>query len=314
LSDGISDADLTELAVVLSSYQEVLGRVKAQLSALGYSATGRVKTTRTLTDKLRRIHGFELSRMQDLAGARITVNDLAAQDIATEKIQVFYEDQGCPCRAVDRRADPRLGYRAMHLIVRVDEMPVEIQIRTEMQDSWAQIVERLGDRWGRAIRYGGEPENPDSLVRSGDLVLSRREAMDTLLQLSEAFAIVEGRRAAIVAQEKTLRDIESRLADVVAKGPEVIQETSGKVKPGLAPHRDRLVAMLSLSEEQEDSAFAASVPAGPDMSGGDMTQLLKRCYALQYRELRSVSLKLQESEQRLRGILQLIADATDEGE
>lgn len=135
-----------------------------------------------------------------------------------------------------------------------------------------------------------------------------------LLQLSEAFAKVEGRRAVIVAQEKILSDLDSRLADVVAQGPEVIQGTSGKVKPGLAPHRDGLVAMLSRSEEQEDRAFAASAPAGPDMTGIDLTQLLKRCYALQFRELRSESLKLQESEQRLRRILQLIADATDEGE
>jgi ppGpp synthetase/RelA/SpoT-type nucleotidyltranferase len=93
VSDKISEADLTELALVLNSYQEVLDRVKLQLKSMGFLATGRVKTTGTLTDKLRRIHNFELSRMQDLAGARITVSDINAQDIALEKIQGFYVEE-----------------------------------------------------------------------------------------------------------------------------------------------------------------------------------------------------------------------------
>ena len=50
---------------------------------------------------------------------------------------------GCTCKTpIDRRKNPTYGYRAVHVIVYWDGIPVEIQIRTELQDTWAQIVER----------------------------------------------------------------------------------------------------------------------------------------------------------------------------
>jgi ppGpp synthetase/RelA/SpoT-type nucleotidyltranferase len=137
-----------------------------------------------MVDKLRGTRGMELSRMQDVAGARIVVGDLSEQDEARDKIVGFYEDQGCACRVVDRREDPRFGYKAVHVIVQIDGMPLEIQIRTELQDAWAQIVERTADRWGRGIRYGEDPLNPDAKVRSGHLETTRRGAVETLMELT----------------------------------------------------------------------------------------------------------------------------------
>jgi ppGpp synthetase/RelA/SpoT-type nucleotidyltranferase len=157
-----SAADLDILAVALGAYQDVLERVKAHLRNLGLAPSGRVKTTTTMTDKLRRTPGMQLSRVQDLAGARIVVRDLSAQDEVRDRIIQFYVSQDCKYREVDRRKDPRFGYKAVHLVVQLDEIPVEIQIRTELQDTWAQIVERLADRWGRGIRYGQDPEDPEA--------------------------------------------------------------------------------------------------------------------------------------------------------
>src|SRR2546426_4554058 len=42
---------------------------------------------------------------------------------------------------------------------------VEIQVRTERQNRWAQIVERLADKWGRQIRYGGDPTDFERTAR-----------------------------------------------------------------------------------------------------------------------------------------------------
>lgn len=58
---------------------------------------------------------------------------------------------------VDRTARPRYGYRAVHVIVLDYEIPYEIQIRTELQNRWAQLVERLNDRIP-GIKYGEGPE------------------------------------------------------------------------------------------------------------------------------------------------------------
>jgi ppGpp synthetase/RelA/SpoT-type nucleotidyltranferase len=52
-------------------------------------------------------------------------------------------------KKVDRRKRPSHGYRAVHLIVSVERRVVEIQVRTAMQDLWAQAMERLADKVGR---------------------------------------------------------------------------------------------------------------------------------------------------------------------
>jgi ppGpp synthetase/RelA/SpoT-type nucleotidyltranferase len=85
-SEKPSQADLDSLETALAAYQDVLELAKAHLRDLGFAPTDRVKTTPTMLDKLRRTHGMELSRMQDLAGARITVHNLAAQDEAKDKL------------------------------------------------------------------------------------------------------------------------------------------------------------------------------------------------------------------------------------
>lgn len=55
----------------------------------------------------------------------------------------------------------------MHVVAFVGRLPVEIQIRTDLQHRWAEIIERLGDQWGRGMRYGTGPEQPDRPAFSG---------------------------------------------------------------------------------------------------------------------------------------------------
>src|ERR1035437_4934005 len=68
-----SEADLAVLATALAAYQEVLGQVKVHLRDLGFAPTTRPKTTPTITDKLRRTHGMELSRIQDQGPGKVDV-------------------------------------------------------------------------------------------------------------------------------------------------------------------------------------------------------------------------------------------------
>jgi ppGpp synthetase/RelA/SpoT-type nucleotidyltranferase len=122
---GITDEDRETLSQVASAYQAVLDSVKDQLSTLGHAATTRVKTTRTLVEKLRR-ESARLSQVQDLAGARIIVGDRSAQDDAVTMIGRNFEESGYRCRQYDRRIKPSAGYRAVHLVVHFDAVPVEI--------------------------------------------------------------------------------------------------------------------------------------------------------------------------------------------
>lgn len=195
-SDPPAAADLADLEGALAAYRELLDRVAGQLRDLGFTSSTRVKTTNTMVDKLRRTRGMHLSRVQNLAGARIVVADLAAQDSAAGRIAGFYASRYCRTKIVDRRADPRFGYRAVHIVTRIDDMPVEIQVRTALQDTWAQLVERLADRWGRDIRYGQEPQDPSASVLAGSRACSRSQALSHLMKLSESILRLEGARAA----------------------------------------------------------------------------------------------------------------------
>jgi ppGpp synthetase/RelA/SpoT-type nucleotidyltranferase len=167
------------------TWQAVLDQVEVKLQAMGFQATTRVKTTGTLRDKLRRPGAPMLKDIHDLAGARIVVSgDRIEQDEAGARIREAFAECPKPPLVVDRRQNPSFGYRALHVVVFPEKIPVEIQIRTGLQDGWAQIVESLGDSWGRGIRYGSGPDDPDAL-NSNAPWLTRAQTMDILMELAE---------------------------------------------------------------------------------------------------------------------------------
>lgn len=92
----------------------------------------------------------------------------------------------------DRRTTPSHGYRAAHVIVFPEDIPVEIQIRTTSQDKWAQIAESLGDRWGRGLRYGAGPDEPDSPAEAPfGPSLTRAQAVELWTRMSDQIDLVE---------------------------------------------------------------------------------------------------------------------------
>ncbi len=119
---------------------------------------GRVKTLSTLSDKLERTPDEKLPSIHDVAGVRIVAQmSTVEQHAVAEALQEAFDDNFAvsrPSLLVDRLAHPKHGYRAIHVVIWPNGRPVEIQIRTELQHAWAQVMEVLGDRWGREMRYG----------------------------------------------------------------------------------------------------------------------------------------------------------------
>ncbi len=88
--------------------------------------------------------------------------DLAGQDMIVSRVVDTFPST----RVIDRRKNPKFGYRAVHIIVTLDERRIEIQVRTQLQDLWAQAMERLADEAGREIRYGVHPRHVARMWRA----------------------------------------------------------------------------------------------------------------------------------------------------
>jgi len=158
----VSDDDLHALEELVACHMYALELARPRLDGLAEAVgaaplhvTHRPKTTTTIIEKLRREGDMSLARMQDLAGIRIVgAFTLTEQErLADEICQRLPADPRAP-KTVDRRADPRYGYRAVHVIVSLDGITIEVQVRTMAQHLWADLMERLADRLGRQIRYG----------------------------------------------------------------------------------------------------------------------------------------------------------------
>jgi ppGpp synthetase/RelA/SpoT-type nucleotidyltranferase len=150
--------DLHALADVLLYYQRVLADIERLCAAMPHAEpmAPRVKTLKTTLEKLHRQPELRsLAQIRDLAGMRVVVHGTRAdQDELAKRIAQLFQDDVRPVKFIDRRVDPRAGYRAVHLEVRRDGILIEIQIRTELQHRWAELFERAADKLGRGLRYG----------------------------------------------------------------------------------------------------------------------------------------------------------------
>ncbi|MGK3950138.1 hypothetical protein [Microbacterium sp. K2] len=170
----IRDADQRR-AIVQSAVSSLLAGAADQLPRASVAATGRTKTLKTLREKLIRSPHEKLPSIRDVAGVRIVADcSILEQRVVAGVIgQALSENgmlgelgfSGAP-QLIDRLETPMHGYRALHLAVRLDNTPVEIQIRTALQHSWAALMELLCDRWGREPRYGEPLVEPDPELRA----------------------------------------------------------------------------------------------------------------------------------------------------
>lgn len=121
--------------------------------------TGRpLKTPQAIVAKLVRSR-TRLSTMQDIAGTRITVPDLETQRAASDRVLELFADRGATIdRDTVEEADS-YGYRAIHIVATFEGRNAEIQIRTQAQDAWAQLVEDLDRAMSSDMKHGQGPED-----------------------------------------------------------------------------------------------------------------------------------------------------------
>lgn len=120
----------------------------------------RLKQLATITDKLTRLPGTKLARMQDIGGCRVVFLDQATVDRTIDRLEErarrgTWDIARISDYVAAERAD---GYRAKHVIVKKLDVEVEIQLRTLHQHNWAELVEELDKATGLGLKQHRAPD------------------------------------------------------------------------------------------------------------------------------------------------------------
>lgn len=152
ISQYLEHADLIQADVVRKLALHLRPRITRD--GKGWAIGGRAKTAITLQEKLQRTPEIKLPYIDDIAGVRVVGDILRSEQrkLALE-LAILIGNRDAKVKIVDRCETPRQGYRAVHAVVRVDRVHVEIQVRTPLQHLWAEFYERAADEFGRWIRY-----------------------------------------------------------------------------------------------------------------------------------------------------------------
>lgn len=174
-SGAPSDEDLILLDRFRRSYsvgyESVIATIRREL---GVNPTGRpAKSTRSIIEKLRR-ETIRLSQMQDIAGCRFIVSDSTEQERAVAALRATLPE----VHVDDRRRKPSHGYRAVHVIAVSDSKPIEVQVRTLLQHTWAEWSEKYSDVVDPEIKYGGGPEDIRHLLFESSQLVAMLEQME----------------------------------------------------------------------------------------------------------------------------------------
>jgi ppGpp synthetase/RelA/SpoT-type nucleotidyltranferase len=192
-----------------SAYDQVVGTIQR---ITGIPISGRpAKSTTSIIEKLNR-ESLRLSQMQDIAGCRAVVSDIAEQNRIVAVIKAAFAG----ISVTDRRLKPSHGYRAVHLILREQGKAIEVQIRTALQHAWAEMCEKCADISDPSLKYGAGPQPlRNSLDKSAELI-HQIEDLESLLARA---GVTDGKVAAElrdVRQEyvTTMQSLVSELSEL----------------------------------------------------------------------------------------------------
>lgn len=143
-----SDEDYNFLEDFKKSYDEILINNSSFISQelneklQNFILVGRLKRTKSIIRKLQRKnnYGMDLTRMSDIAGLRVIVSNITNQNKAIEIIKSTLSID----KIYDYR-DTEQNYRSVHLLKKINDRYLEIQVRTIAQQTWADESEDFGE-------------------------------------------------------------------------------------------------------------------------------------------------------------------------
>lgn len=134
----------------------------------GVICSRRLKRMESIIAKLQRpeMRQMKLSRMQDIGGCRAIFPDLKSLNSFRKSREIQIKNMASYIDSSDYINSPKQdGYRGVHLIVHprfknpkytpFNARRIEIQIRTQLQHTWATTVESVDMFYGQSLKIGG---------------------------------------------------------------------------------------------------------------------------------------------------------------
>ncbi len=175
-------------------------------SGIDYYIAQRLKRKPQILRKLKRF-SVRLSQLQDIGGSRIIVeNNKDVDNTINFLLDKFIQSKDITdVKRTDYREKGRedSGYRAVHLIIEMKNVKIELQIRSKIQHYWAELIERTSVIYGYYIKeLQGDPtvieyfktlsdlffeiESGHKIITSHKLHIERlRQKADEIIRLSD---------------------------------------------------------------------------------------------------------------------------------
>lgn len=249
---------------VINTFQGIL---RNRLRGQRVTVAQRHKRRNTIFDKLQRLPGMQLARMDDVAGCRLIFrNEKELRNFrrSFHAARFNHKLRHEPDKYDYIKAPKSTGYRGIHDVYEYDVnseagrglkgLYVEIQYRTLVQHAWATAVEIVGfitesqpkfergdDRYHRAMAYASEILARAHEAKTGPFPnMSDREVLESFLSLDQELGLLQ-----------TLRGLHQAKSDISDKKNSIlIFDPSGELT--IRSFRDATDALRELFELEKE--------------------------------------------------------------
>ncbi len=222
----------------MSLFRHIIGR-KLKKYSIDAAPVQRLKRIPSIVKKLKIQKNMNLSRMQDIGGLRIVLENMEEVNLVRNEIKKVEKHGNFKFTFANEKNyiknPPDSGYRSIHMVYKYekDVLPeekcrVEIQIRTQLQHSWATAVEVLGTCLSQPLKQS----------------VGSQEYLDIFKKISKIFTGLEN------------RDINSALIKEVEKSVETVKlleklENFNMIAKHLDDNAQGQYALLKMDFQQE---------------------------------------------------------------
>ena len=276
---------------VLNTFQAIL---RNRTRGRGVVVAQRHKRKRTIFDKLHRLPGMELARMDDIAGCRLIFGSIAELEAFRTKIhkaRFNHKMRNKPTK-YDYITNPKgTGYRGIHDVYEYDVnsdhgkdykgLFVEIQYRTLVQHAWATAVELIGLITLSEPKFQRGDDRYEKLMALASEILARaHEKRDSCYpkltddQLVREFIDLDEE----VGLLKMLSSVEASESDEDDAKGNIILMLSDSDKLDMEMYRDATEALRALFRHEEEKP-GADVVLVRGASPGDVRTAFRNYFA-----------------------------------